>query len=65
MKRKLITMIIICSLLVSFSINVFSNNEIENIMEKTRKLLGIAPEEYEVIKMDKMLGKCDNNKISN
>ena len=41
-----------------------ANNEIENIMEKTRKLLGIAPEEYEIIKMDKMLGKCDNNKIS-
>ncbi len=30
MKRKLITMIIICSLLVSFSINVLSNNKIEN-----------------------------------
>ena len=41
-----------------------ANNEIENIMEKTRKLLGIAPEEYEIIKMDKMLGKCDINKIS-
>ena len=25
-----------------------ANNEIENIMEKTRKLLGIAPEEYEL-----------------
>ena len=41
-----------------------ANNEIENIMEKTRKLLGIAPEEYEVINMDKVLGKCHNNKIS-
>ena len=40
-----------------------AKNEIENIMEKTRKQLGIAPEEYEVIKMDKILGKCDNNKI--
>ena len=35
MKRKLITMIIICSLLVSFSINVFSNNEIENSENNT------------------------------
>ena len=41
-----------------------ANNEIENIMEKTRKLLGIAPEEYEVINIDKVLGKFDNNKIS-
>ena len=30
MGKKIITMIIICLLLVSFSINVFSNNEIEN-----------------------------------
>lgn len=30
MRKKIITMIMICLLLVSFSINVFSNNEIEN-----------------------------------
>ena len=30
MEKKIITMIMICLLLVSFSINVFSNNEIEN-----------------------------------
>ena len=28
-----------------------ANNEIENIMEKTRKMLGIAPEEYKIAKM--------------
>ena len=41
-----------------------ANNEIENVMEKTRKLLRIAPEEYEIIKMNKVLGMCDNKKIS-
>ena len=41
-----------------------ANTEIENIMERTRKLLRIAPEEYEIIKMNKVLGMCDNKKIS-
>lgn len=36
--------------------------EIERAMEKTRIMLGFAPEEYEIVKM-KALGKCDNNKI--
>ncbi len=35
-----------------------ANDEIENIMEKTRIMLGIAPEEYKILKMDKELGKC-------
>lgn len=37
--------------------------EIERAMEKTRLMLGFAPEEYE-IKEIKQLGKCDNNKIT-
>ena len=41
-----------------------ANNEIENLMEKTRKLLGIAPEEYNVLKMKDTLGKCVNGKIT-
>lgn len=41
-----------------------ANNEIENIMEKTRKMLGIAPEEYEIVKMNNVLGKCINGKIT-
>lgn len=41
-----------------------ANNELENIMEKTRKMLGIAPEEYEVAKMEGILGKCVNGKIT-
>ena len=31
-----------------------ANNEIESIMEKTRKLLGIAPEDYRIAEMDKI-----------
>lgn len=36
--------------------------EIERAMEKTRLMLGFAPDEYE-IKEIKQLGKCENNKI--
>ena len=41
-----------------------ANNEIESIMEKTRKLLGIAPEDYRIAEMDKILGKCTDGKIT-
>lgn len=41
-----------------------ANNEIEDIMEKTRKMLGIAPEEYEVMKIKNILGKCEKGKIT-
>ena len=37
--------------------------EIERAMEKTRIMLGFAPEEYEIAKM-KTLGKCEKNKIT-
>ena len=33
-------------------------------MEKTRKILGIAPEEYTIGKMKDTLGKCINGKIT-
>ena len=36
--------------------------EIERAMEKTRIMLGFAPEEYEIKKM-KTLGKCEDRKI--
>lgn len=41
-----------------------ANTEIEDIMEKTRKMLGIAPEDYEIRKMEKKLGKCEDGKIT-
>lgn len=37
--------------------------EIERAMEKTRIMVGFAPEEYEIKKM-KTLGKCEENKIT-
>lgn len=37
--------------------------EIERAMEKTRIMLGFAPEEYEIKKI-KALGKCEKNKIT-
>lgn len=41
-----------------------AKDEIERVMEKTRLLLGFAPEDYKVAKMDGMLACClDNKKI--
>ena len=37
--------------------------EVERAMEKTRILLGFAPEDYEIEKINGRLGKCENNKI--
>lgn len=37
--------------------------EVERAMEKTRIMLGFAPEDYEIKKMKKTLGKCEDNKI--
>ena len=38
--------------------------EVERAMEKTRILLGFAPEDYEINKLKKELGKCEDNKIT-
>ena len=39
-------------------------NEIEDVMEKTRKMLGFAPEDYEVKLMNGKIAKCENGKIT-
>lgn len=36
--------------------------EIEDVMEKTRTMLGIAPEDYEIKRMKNAIAKCDENK---
>lgn len=41
-----------------------ANKEIEDLMEKVRKMLGMAPEEYKIAKMKDTLGKCINGKIT-
>ena len=38
--------------------------EVERAMEKTRILLGFAPEDYEIKKMREELGRCEENKIT-
>ena len=38
--------------------------EVERAMEKTRILLGFAPEDYEIRKMNEELGICEENKIT-
>lgn len=38
--------------------------EVERAMEKTRILLGFAPEDYEIRKMNNSFGKCEDNKIT-
>ena len=38
--------------------------EVERAMEKTRILLGFAPEDYEIKKLKKELVKCEDNKIT-
>lgn len=40
-----------------------AKDEIEDIMEKIRIMLGIAPEEYEIQNMEKTLGKCTGKTI--
>ena len=50
--------------ILKMSIEKIANTEIEDIMEKTRKMLGIAPEDYEIRKMEKTLGKCEDGKIT-
>ena len=42
--------------------NVIAEREIENTMEKTRILLGYAPEDYELARMKNTLGKCSKDK---
>lgn len=40
-----------------------ANQEIDNIMEKIRIMLGMAPEEYVITRMNNTLGKCTDGKI--
>ena len=41
-----------------------AENEIEDIMEKTRKMLGFAPEDYEVKIINGKIAKCEDGKIT-
>lgn len=41
---------------------VMAQREMERAMEKTRLLLGFAPEDYKIEKMDNALGRCTQDK---
>lgn len=52
----------VLKILVEKMYKVIAEREIERAMEKTRKLLGYAPEDYEITRMNKMLAKCSQDK---
>lgn len=44
--------------------DTLAEKEIERAMEKARKILGFAPEDYKIERMNNIIGRCDNeNKI--
>lgn len=51
----------ILKLLIEKLYNVIAEKEIERAMEKTRKLLGFAPEDYIIQRMENCLGKCNED----
>lgn len=44
--------------------HMVAKKEIEKAMEKTRILLGIAPEDYTILKSNRILAKCTEGRIS-
>lgn len=54
----------IVSILMNKMYEKIAEKEIENSMEKTRILLDIAPEDYEIKKMEKVVAKCKEGKIT-
>ena len=41
---------------------MIAEKEVENAMEKTRKMVGLAPEEYRIKKIKSVWGSCSSNK---
>ena len=54
----------IVSVLMNKMYEKIAEKEIENAMEKTRLLLDIAPEDYEIKRMENKLAKCIEGKIT-
>lgn len=44
--------------------DMVAKNEVEKIMEKTRITMNLAPEDYEIKKMENRLGACIDSKIT-
>lgn len=51
-------------ILIDKMYTMVAKREVERAMEKTRIMLGIAPEDYEILKLDRVLAKCIDGKIS-
>lgn len=62
-KYKKVSNVEILDLAINKLYEQVASTEIERAMEKTRIMLGFEPEEYEIEKM-KMLGKCEDGKIT-
>ena len=54
----------IVSILMNKMYEKIAEKEIENAMEKTRLLLDIAPEDYEIKRMENRVAKCIEGKIT-
>lgn len=53
----------IIKMLIEKMYNMIAKKEIERAMEKTRIMLQIAPENYEIIRMKNVIAKCVNKDI--
>ncbi len=62
-KYKKVSNVEILDLAINKLYEQVASTEIERAMEKSRIMMGFAPEEYEIEKM-KMLGKCEDGKIT-
>ena len=54
----------ILKLIINKIYDTMAEQEIEMAMEKARVLLGFAPEDYKIEKMEKTLAKCENKIIT-
>ena len=54
----------IVAILMNKMYEKIAEKEIENAMEKTRLLLDIAPEDYEIKRMENTIAKCKEGKIA-
>ncbi len=53
----------ILKLLINKMYEAIAEKELDTMMEKVRLTLKFAPEDYEIARIDKTLGKCYNDKI--
>ena len=62
-KYKKISNKTIIKVLIEKMYDVIAEKELDNIMEKVRLMLKFAPEDFEIARINKTLGKCYKDKI--